>query len=76
MEKYDGKLTIDEIQIDDKFIFLLTGQESIVTNKTANSVETYDTADKKCVDKNGKLKGISCKNWHELSNFNRKYKKV
>lgn len=64
----------EKAQIGDEFIYLLTGQVSTVINKTSTSIEMFNTADRKKVDKAGKLLGIDCSNWYEESWFKREYK--
>lgn len=58
-----------DIQICDEFTCKSTGQISTVTDKTANSIEMFNTANKKSVDEKGKLKGIDSKNWYVEKEF-------
>jgi len=74
MEKYQGDLKMEDLCIGMKLIRICNNQESIITNLTSNSIEVYNTADKRFKDKDGKLTGINSKNWYEFSWFNRKYK--
>lgn len=74
MEKYQGDLKIEDLHIGMKLIRLTNNQESTITNLTITSVEVFNTADQRFKDKDGKLKGINCTNWYELSWFNRKFK--
>lgn len=64
----------EKAQIGDKFIFLLTGQESIVINKTINSIELFNTKDLKCKDQWGNFSGVDSTQWYEKSWFERKFK--
>lgn len=74
MERYQGNLTIDQIEVGQEYKNLLLNTMSTVISKTGNSVEMYNKADKKNVDSAGHKKGIDCKNWYEISGFNRMFK--
>lgn len=76
MQKYQGNITIEQLEIGMECLFLLTNQRSVITNKTKNSVEILNFADKKYKDKNNKLLGINSKNWYTMEWFNRKFKLI
>jgi len=64
----------DLIEIHDTFTFLLTNQTSIVTGKTATSIEMFNYADKKKRDNEGKLLGVNYRNWYDRAAFEKQYK--
>ena len=75
-ERYQGDATINDLQIRQKVLNLLTSQEDHIVNLTKNSVEIFINSDKKSLDSSGKLKGIDCTNWFTMDVFNRKFKLV
>lgn len=66
MERYQGNLMIEDIIIGNEYENIQTKLKSKVINKTGNSIEVYS----KAITKDG----ISCKNWYEISGFNRMFK--
>lgn len=67
MERYQGNLTIEEIEIGKDYNNLLINTMSTVISKTGNSIEMYNRT-------NDNSKGINCKSWYEISSFNRMFK--
>lgn len=80
-------IRMEEIRVGGYFINHSTGQLSTVTDLTSNSIEMFNTANKKSFYKtgqtdadgeaqsSGRLKGFDSKNWYTLENFNREYKR-
>jgi hypothetical protein len=66
----------ESAKIGDKFIKISTGNISVVLNKTANSIELFNTKDLKSKDQWGNYSGIDSSNWYERSWFERKFKLV
>jgi hypothetical protein len=64
----------EQAKIGDQFINLLTNQISLVTNKTENSIELFNTKDGKKKDQFGNHTGVDCLQWYERSWFERKFK--
>lgn len=58
---------IDDFQIDEN-ILDVDGSICTITNKTKNSIEVYI--------KRKSEKGVDCKNWFEMRNFNKRFKKI
>ena|ERR1035437_10898006 len=84
---FTSDFTFEELEIGMKILNGSTGQESIITGLTSNSVEVYNTADKKSVKQNqkkeddddieiGKLKGVGSKCWYDMKMFNETFKKI
>jgi len=65
MQKYQGNISIDDINIGDKFYSLATKKFSTVTDKTSSSIELLNLKMSK--------KGIDSKNWYDMLSFNRLY---
>lgn len=80
-----NNLKIDEIDIGMLLIKDDIGTESNVTNKTSNSVETFNRTDRNnrylsgekdadgVIQLSGKRKGIDCKQWYTIKNFNQHF---
>jgi hypothetical protein len=60
-------MNIDDFQIGEN-ILDFDGSICVITNKTANSIEVSI--------KRKSEKGIDCKNWFEMRNFNKRFKKI
>lgn len=74
--KIESDFKFEDLFIGLNIINIRTNQISTITNLTSNSIEVFNTANKKLIDKENKLKGISSTNWYDLSWFNRRFKKV
>jgi hypothetical protein len=83
MEKFQSDFVLEELSIDMQMLNGITKQNSIITGLSSSSVEVFNEADKKSVrkkmDEEGNyvgLKGISSKNWYDMSQFNRTFKRL
>lgn len=88
VERIQSDFVIEELNIGNEVIDGFTNQISTITGKTANSIEVFITADKTSIKKKGKkleevydamelgdVAGINYKNWFELTQFNRRFKR-
>lgn len=83
----EGTLKMEDLAIGQEYLNWNTKQLSILTNLTKNSVEMFNTADRKSFYKSGqvdadgevqraRLKGFDSFQWYTLQDFNRSFKEI
>lgn len=74
--RFKSDFTFDELVKDVKVKLASIGTISTVVEKTSNTIRTFDLANEKDFDLNGKKKGVNGYNWWSIEDFNRTFQRI